>query len=256
MCACCLFVLENHALQEGCLISWQPDPAFSHEEGLLKATDPMGREVDYPSSFAPGWSLIDIRWYNYWSKNLASIRTVRTMTDILRQQMLIVRALAIDLTVIAFRAPKTEKHSPLWPVHDALKKLERAAMQFEGMNYAPQKIEVSFVVGYKNRCTDFLTDAEFQRKVALMVREDKARTKMKELAIYAGKGSGNRNRPVTTTSTGSFQNSWKKGGGGGKGKPGGKKGDKKNIQCHKCGGFGHFARECRSKKKAVEEPKS
>ncbi len=149
-------LLETHVLQQDCLISWQHCPGIS-DQGLLRATDANGEDVDFPTAYAPGWSLLDIRWYNYWSRNLRDVRACTTIHNIISEQMLIVRAMAIDLTLIAFRASKTPRDSPLWPIMDALKKLERAALQFEGQRFNPNRIEVAFVVGQKNRCPDFLS---------------------------------------------------------------------------------------------------
>ncbi len=205
---------------DGCLISWMPDPAFVCEEGILRATDPLGRDVDFATSYAAGWTLVDIRWFNYWSRNLSSVRTCRTISSVLKEQMLIVRALAIDLTVIAFRVARTPRDSPLWPVVEALKKLERAALQFEGHNFSPDKIQISFVVGYKNRCPEFLSDSEFQRRVAGLLKEEKVRSKMKELAIFSNSGGGNKYQPQNSSSSNPNWKPGKKGFGKGKSRGG------------------------------------
>ncbi len=109
------------------------------------------------------------------------------------------------------------------------------------------------MLGQKYRCPDFLTKSEFERKLKLLAAEDKARSKMKDLALFANAGSnGNRNSGSGSfgNKSGSFKKPFYKKGSGGKPKlsPEELAAKKAKSQCFKCGGTGHFARDCRSGK--------
>ena len=81
----------------------------------------------------------------------------------------------------------------------------------------------------------------------------KQKSKSNEKGFHSGKGYGNQQQQSSWNSKGnSWQNSsWNSGdnsGKGGKSQKGGKSKDSgkgKDVTCHRCGGHGHFARDCR-----------
>ena len=82
----------------------------------------------------------------------------------------------------------------------------------------------------------------------------KQKSKSNEKGFHSGKGYGNQQQQSSWNSKGnSWQNSsWNSGGDnsgkGGKSQKGGKSKDSgkgKDVTCHRCGGHGHFARDCR-----------
>ncbi len=242
-------VLDTHPLDSGCFVFFNGDP---EEEAQVVAVNHKGEPVEYSTAYARGWQLLDLRWYNYWQKNLADVRTNRKMCEILKQEMLMIRTLIPHTSALAFRPSRTPKSSTAWQLQSSLKRLERAAMQFEGQNFAPSKLDLKFVLGDPYKCPDFLSAAEFERKVSVYTKEAKAREKINALAMFAP-------TPESTF----VAKPWQKGSkkptkpwiGRGK-KPGGKAASKsKGPGCWTCGKMCHQAAQCKMKPKPEAQKK-
>ncbi len=64
-------VSETHPLQQDCWIRLKESGLdLESDDAQLQAFDPLGRAVDYSTAYQSGWQVLDIRWYNYWTRNL------------------------------------------------------------------------------------------------------------------------------------------------------------------------------------------